>query len=91
MKLHELKIKDEYAVAKFYGRKLFEIRENDRLFNVGDIVRYKVICEQGKEPVYKSIEEKLYEITYITDFEQKNGFVVFCEKRGRKELNYILY
>ena len=84
MKLHELKIKEEYACAKFYGRKLFEIRKNDRGFNVGDIVRYKVICEQGKEPVYKSIEEKLFEITYITDFEQKDGFVVFGEKEVLK-------
>ena len=80
MKLHELKIKEEYACAKFYGKKLFEIRKNDRCFNVGDIVRYKVICKEGKEPVYKLIEEKLFEITYITDYEQKPGFIVFAEK-----------
>ena len=80
MKLHELKIKEEYACAKFYGKKLFEIRKNDRCFNVGDIVRYKVICNEGKEPIYKLIEEKLFEITYITDYEQKPGFIVFGEK-----------
>lgn len=39
MKLHELKIKAEYANAKLKGIKPFEIRKNDRDFKVGDIIR----------------------------------------------------
>ena len=43
MKLHCLKIKAEYAKAKLEGKKLFEIRKNDRNFEVGDVVHYVVI------------------------------------------------
>ena len=40
MKIHELKIAFEYGVAKLRGEKLFEIRKNDRDFQVGDLVHY---------------------------------------------------
>lgn len=86
MKLHNLKIKEEYATAKLYGNKMFEIRKNDRDFKAGDIVRYSVVYPNGKKPslIYHAIEDKLFVITYITDFEQKNGFVVFGEKEVEK-------
>ena len=41
--IHELKIQKQWADAKFAGEKHFEIRRNDRGFQKGDIVRYKVI------------------------------------------------
>lgn len=40
---HELKIQKQWADAKLAGEKPFEIRINDRGFQKGDIVRYKVI------------------------------------------------
>lgn len=36
MKIHELKIKDEYAAWVYGGYKRFELRKNDRDYQVGD-------------------------------------------------------
>lgn len=80
MKLHNLKIKAEYASAKLRGDKPFEIRLNDRDFKVGDIVNYTCI---DSSIFNKKISKKLYYITYITNFEQKDGYVVFGEKALR--------
>lgn len=77
MKLHNLKIKVAYASAKLRGNKPFEIRLNDRDFKVGDIVNYTCI---DSSIFNEKISKKLYYITYITDFEQKDGYVVFGER-----------
>lgn len=73
---HELKILECYATAKVNGEKLFEIRDNsEHGFQKGDYVKYKVLCD------YKhTLEKKLYQITYVTNYKQKEGYVVFGEK-----------
>lgn len=81
MTLHYLKIKAEYANAKLKGDKPFEIRLNDRNFHMGDVIRYTCIDSQI---VDEKIREKLYYITYITNFEQKDGYVVFGDKEVEK-------
>ena len=82
MKIHILKIKEEYAKEKDLGNKMFEIRKNDKDFKVGDFVKYIVVNEDGiiTENENEPLENKLFEITHITDYEQKRGFVVFGEK-----------
>ena len=77
MKLHELKIKSAYAYAKLAGNKMFEIRLNDRDYKVGDIVKYT--CTESNIANDK-LQNKLYYITFITNYEQKDGYVVFGEK-----------
>lgn len=77
MKLHCLKIKAEYANAKLDGDKMFEIRLDDRDYKVGDIVEYTCI---DSPIVNDKISKKLYYITFITNYEQKDGYVVFGEK-----------
>jgi hypothetical protein len=81
MKLHNLKIKAEYASAKLRGDKPFEIRLNDRDFQVGDIVNYTCI---DSSIFNEKISKKLYYITYITNFEQKDGYVVFGDREVGK-------
>lgn len=81
MKQHNLKIKAEYARAKLDGAKPFEIRRNDRDFQVGDEVVYNVIDDNE---LAKKFANKVYEITYITNYEQKDGYVVFGDKPKRK-------
>ena len=40
MKLHELKILHEYLVDVDLGKKTFELRKNDRDYQVGDLIRF---------------------------------------------------
>lgn len=65
---HHLKIEPEYFKEVFFGNKNFEIRLNDRDYQVGDLV---VLNEIGTKM------EVTAEITFITDFKQKIGYVVF--------------
>lgn len=69
-KTHELKILSEYYWDIIEGRKTFEIRKNDRDFKVGDVL---ILREWNGDFTGLSI---LVEVTYITDYAQKEGIVV---------------
>lgn len=73
MKHHTLKIKPEYLTEICLGNKTFEIRLNDRDYEVGDEVTLTEI------PVSEYIYPRSFtaKIGYITNFEQKPGYVVF--------------
>lgn len=77
MKLHNLKIHSVYAIEKIKGNKLFEIRFNDRDYHVGDEIIYS--CPDSKSIDY-IISKRRYYISYITDYNQREGYVVFAEK-----------
>ncbi|MHC5319515.1 DUF3850 domain-containing protein [Listeria kieliensis] len=71
-KTHELKLLPLYFKEAKNGRKYFEIRKNDRDFQTGDVI----ILREHDGLTYSG--DKLTGIiTFITDFEQKNGYVVF--------------
>ncbi|GGD05615.1 DUF3850 domain-containing protein [Enterococcus wangshanyuanii] len=72
--VHELKIDREYFMAVLEDLKKFEIRYNDRDFKVGDIVILKEIDSVNRKLTGRQIKT---EITYITNYEQKNNYVVF--------------
>lgn len=76
-KIHNLKIRAEYALPKLNGDKMFEIRKNDRNYEVGDIVLYNVVDDVELNRQFVS---KFYKITYITNYAQQDGYVVFGEK-----------
>ena len=59
---------------KLLGNKKFEIRYNDRNFEVGDLISYTVIDDDNMN---EQVKNYIYKITYITDYEQKDGYVVF--------------
>ncbi|EAA0362612.1 DUF3850 domain-containing protein [Listeria monocytogenes] len=69
-KTHELKILSEYFWDIAEGRKTFEIRKNDRDFQVGDIL---ILREWNNE--FSGFQIAV-EVVYMTDYEQKDGFVV---------------
>lgn len=80
-KTHTLKIYSEFFEALKEGKKTFEIRENDRDFRVGDILKLAVFSE--KRLLFTS-EFIYFEITYITSYQQKDGYVVLGIKEVKK-------
>lgn len=75
---HELKTIPSYFAAVDRGEKDFEIRDNsDRGFQKGDCVVLKEF-EPLKGPVGTFTgNEIMVEIKYVTNFMQKEGYVVF--------------
>ncbi len=68
MKLHELKIKHEYLIEVDMGRKTFELRKNDRDYQVGDLIRFIDIKQSNSGNCDCDIyidKDTLYKITYI--------------------------
>lgn len=77
-KVHLLKIKKGYWIGKMHGLKNFEIRFNDRGFKAGDCVIY--CLDDAGGVLDESQILGVSKIAYVTDFEQKEGFVVFSER-----------
>lgn len=71
-KIHDLKIDPEQFNAALFEDKDFEIRENDRDYQVGDIVLLREYNCQEYTGDYL-----LGEITYTTTYQQKDGYIVF--------------
>lgn len=78
--IHELKIKPEYFAAVISGDKTFEIRNNaDRSFQVGDAL---LLWEWNGGFTGRTAERT---VSYITDFEQKPGYVVLGLANKREQ------
>lgn len=79
--IHELKILSSFVRPILNGSKAFEIRENDRGFQTGDRVQFKVVSDDWthkNSSAVHEIERKVFEITYVmSGWGLKNGFVVF--------------
>lgn len=71
MKTHKLKLLQKYYDATDARLKQFEIRKNDRNYQIGDELRlleWDGECFTGRE--------LLRGITYMTDYAQKPGYLV---------------
>ena len=78
-KTHCLKTKPQYFEAVCVGAKTFEIRSDDRDFQVNDrviLVEYDQIENRYTGRVCPN-DGVTFRISYITAFEQKPGFIVF--------------
>lgn len=60
MKVHELKIRPEYILPVFSRRKNFELRKNDRDFQVGDKIVFKEFDGEKYTEAFV-----LREVTYV--------------------------
>ena len=77
---HEFKIERIYFEPKLKGEKSFEIRYNkDREFQKGDVVLYREIAHPGVLCLNTG-RELWCEITFVTSFQQKEGWVVFGDR-----------
>jgi ASC-1-like (ASCH) protein len=83
MAAHELKILPEYFKAQKEGKKNFEIRKNDRGYQVGDLL---ILEEYDPETNNFTGRNMIVEITYMTDYMQKEGYVVLGTKLAELRL-----
>lgn len=75
--VHDLKIKECYFEAVDSGEKNFEIRNNnDRGFQKGDLVILRETQDSAMALIYTG-RKKQIKITYVTNYMQKDGYVVF--------------
>lgn len=79
MKTHVLKIESNFYKAKICGIKSFELRRNDRLFEVGDYVHY--VDVDGLEIDYD--HNNLFEIVFLLSGYKglEDDFVIYEERR----------
>lgn len=73
MKLHDIKCWPEFYPDVASGRKPFEIRKNDRDYEVGDLLKIRWFDPKTKE---FNGSVCLKTVTYLTGWEQKEGNVV---------------
>jgi ASC-1-like (ASCH) protein len=72
---HFLKIQPQYFNAVLSGAKTFEIRKNDRHFQLGDTLFLQEFDTETQEYTGDVVERK---ITYITDYAQQENHVVMA-------------
>ena len=91
MKVHKLKLKELYFEDVNSGKKPFEIRLNDRDYQVGDLIEFRKVNNDGSECKGSHLRGNLIfaEIPYLiqdTDF-LKDGYCSF----GIKLLDYMKF
>ena len=91
---HNIKLSYSFVNPILNGDKTFEVRENDRGYQKGDLVKFNVVGRNEKYLSYEEdkekelIESKTYEITYVLSGWGINDRCVvfsFKEKSDEKE------
>lgn len=85
-KCHHIKLNIEFCNDVLNGDKCFEVRENDRGYQRGDLVRFEPY--DPRKLCHHPIEDKTYVITYVLNgWGIKNGYVVFGIKEVEENSN----
>ena len=79
-KVHDLKIRPEFFSSLEDGVKLFEIRKNDRGFQVGDVLRLREWEPDGDAGDYTG-NIAIADVIYMTSFGCAESYV--CMQLGR--------
>ena len=75
MRIHEIKLERTFQDAIVCGDKCFEVRYNDRGYQKGDRVKFKV---NDRRNVVEPLDNKIYEITFVlSGWGIKENYVVF--------------
>ena len=77
--IHAIKIHKNYADPVFIGEKTFEVRENDRGYQRGDLIDFTVVDDFGIKVFSHPLNDTRYEITYVLGsfWGLADGWVVF--------------
>lgn len=81
--IHEIKLNREFCEDVYNGTKQFEIRKNDRQYEVGDIIKF-IPWEPRSEISFKHpIKQNAYIIKYILHggYGLKDGYIAMQIKR----------
>lgn len=66
MKIHKIKLHENYVDAVLSGEKNFEVRNNDRGYQKSDRIQFTVVeGSLGLTAIMQPFKDKLYEITYV--------------------------
>ena len=78
---HELKINIRYVGEILRGRKRVEVRKNDRSFQRGDEIQFKLVDADGnniEDGPYSLLEQAVFRITFVvTGYGLKEGYCAF--------------
>ena len=75
-KVHKIKLEFAFCDDVMSGRKNFEVRKNDRGYQLGDRIKFVPVLDGVK--AYHDVITKTYEITYILSaWGIQEGYVVF--------------
>jgi ASC-1-like (ASCH) protein len=74
--IHKLKCINPYFDSIWNGSKTFEIRKNDRDYKIGDTLILRLWDNERAEGFEIVGREIKVRVIYITDYEQKTGYVV---------------
>lgn len=73
---HEIKLQKEFAAAVMSGEKNFEVRYNDRGYQKGDYIKFKVM--DGSMSIFHPLNNLYFKITYVlSGWGIKENYVVF--------------
>lgn len=76
MTVHYLKIKPEYYKDVLYGLKTFELRKNDRNFQVGDILMLIKLDDKGNETEQVIRKKVTYILKDCPQYGLKEGYAI---------------
>lgn len=77
MRIHNLKILNDFADSIVVGDKSFEIRENYRGYQKGDFIKFQAMDKYKLENQHV-INNVLFQITYVlSGWGIRDGYVVF--------------
>ena len=79
---HEIKIGMDFADAIVRGEKSFELRRNDRGYQKGDEIAFRVVDREGNLMPYHTLNQELFVIEYVlSGWGLREGFVAFSIKK----------
>ena len=81
MKVHHLKIKQVFFLAKLQGVKPFEIRKNDRDFQIGDMLVLHKLDDYEKE-TGRTITQVINYVFEESEYLQKGYVIISGEMIG---------
>ena len=79
---HIIKIGVDFANAILSGEKTFELRRNDRGYQKGDEIVFRVIDRDGADMPGHPLNDEVFIITYVlSGWGLRDGFVAFSIKK----------